>query len=509
VAGPGSASAFTGESVVLNPGKTDLTGPAKTIITNPTFLPDAEAGASALGGVAEASGAASIFEASTLLPSLGAFGLGTVIGSEICHVVGISGCWQLTGTTATETAPTYNWEFIAGPNEGPEPYSWRWTGGMRLYRGKGGYCPGSVPAWPVRADYAQEGSTVSTECRNNEEGSFVKVTATNLAPWRHSMEGRSLGYSATDTAMPNYEPSGKPYEASPTWGEKLTTAIKGQSDSTPAGRVAKHIASQIAGSKVSDPYPHKVTIPDCGAYLWGKCAEAMEELGLEPVRVKRTWETAVITKPADAVVETSPSKGAEVMAPSKVTVTTNPEEAGMPLIVPKPESGETYSHYAARLNPGLSPTRHDLEAAFVSPSTGPNGVVSVEPAPETRLDPATSHEVKVSTNPADAPAAAPAWAPPAVPPIDMSPLSGLSPCGVFPFGLFCWVGEAFAQFNTTGVCPHFSAPVAGTESDFAVTLCGETSETIMGYLRPAILLAFIVGCGFLFARGTKAVGGGD
>jgi hypothetical protein len=179
----------------------------------------------------------------------------------------------------------------------------------------------------------------------------------------------------------------------------------------------------------------------------------------------------------------------------------------MPLVIPQPESGETYAHYAARLNPGLSPERHDLDAAFIDPSVGPNGVVEVSPEPATRLDPATEHTVKVTANPADAPLPAAGWVPPTIPAIDMSPLSGFSPCGVFPFGLFCWVGEAFAQFNTTGTCPHFSAPVADTGSDFAVTLCGETAETIMGYLRPAILLAFTVGLGFLFARGTKAIGG--
>src|SRR5262249_45066196 len=82
VAGAGTASAFTfpGESVVLNPAKTDLTGPAKTILENPTFLPDSVDGAAALGGADEATAAAGVFEASTLLPALSAFGVGAVVG---------------------------------------------------------------------------------------------------------------------------------------------------------------------------------------------------------------------------------------------------------------------------------------------------------------------------------------------------------------------------------------------------------------------------------------------
>lgn len=508
VAGAGTASAFTGESVVLNPAKTDLTGPAKTILTNPTFLPDSEAGASALGGVAEASGAVSVFEASTLLPSLGAFGLGAVIGSEICHVVGIAGCWQFTGSTGTETAKTYEWVFEGV--SGVHPFTWAWSRGSSLYNfAEASVCTnGNV--WPALTDHEQVASTVASECQH--AGEWTKLTWTHRTPLRYSMDGRSFGYSATDTAMPNYEPGGKPYEASSEWSKKAASALKESADSTEVGRLGKHIASQIEGSKVADPYPHKVTVPSCSGEAWIECKVALEELELVPEREELDWSDAHLDLAPDEVVELEPSPGTQIEIPGKtktVVVTTNPDEAGMPLVVPLPESGETYSHYAARLNPSLEPDRHDLEAAYVSPATGPNGVVSVEPAPETRLDPSTTHKVDVSTNPADAPAAVPAWSPPSVPAIDMSPLSGFSPCGVFPFGLFCWVGEAFAQFNTSGTCPHFSAPVATTESDFTVTFCGETSETIMGYLRPALLLAFIVGLGFLFARGTKAVGGGD
>ena len=85
---PSSASAFVGEGVVLNPGKTDLTGPAKTIIEKPTFLPDNVGEAAAYGGAEEASGAAGVYEAVGVLPALGAHAtrLARVSGSALRFV---------------------------------------------------------------------------------------------------------------------------------------------------------------------------------------------------------------------------------------------------------------------------------------------------------------------------------------------------------------------------------------------------------------------------------------
>jgi hypothetical protein len=189
--------------------------------------------------------------------------------------------------------------------------------------------------------------------------------------------------------------------------------------------------------------------------------------------------------------------------------------------IPAPKPGEKYAAYDARLEAlKLTPEPVVLGEAFIDPRVGPEEVSATVPHIGSNVDAET--KVRVRYNPAGAPEGEEAtgtepsdegasggssWSPPAIPVVDMAPLSGLSPCGVFPFGLFCWLGEAFAQFDTSGTCPHFSAPVADTGSNFGVTLCGETAETIMGYLRPAILLAFTVGLGFLFARGTKAIGG--
>jgi len=495
---------------VLNPGKTDLTGPAKTILTNPTFLPDSEAGAAALGGAAEAGGAMSVFSASTLFPSVAAFGLGAVIGSEICKVAGISGCWQITGTTPSETATGYTWMQLSEPSEYPN--QWWWSRGPALYEGKEGYCAGTGSVYPARADHYKVISTVSTECRVNGEGEWKKVTASTIQPLRWYMKDRSIGYSATDTAMPNYEPGGKPYEANSKWSEKMASALKEKSDSTEAGRLGKHIASKIEGSKVSDPYPHKVTVPSCSGEAWIECKADLEELELVPERSELNWSEARLDLKPNEVVELNPEPGTEITLPSEtktVIVTTNPDESGMPVVIPQPEPGETYDHYVARLNPLLSPERHDLESAYVVAADGPNAVEQVEPAPDTRLDPAGPETtVRVTVNPADVPAVA-GWVPPSVGSIDTSPLEGVTPCNVFPFGAACWFVEALQELGGGGACPKWSLEFLGAVPGMS----GEGQELELCEIQPVVdgvrPWIYFVGTIFMFvAFAAWARGGG-
>jgi hypothetical protein len=505
---PRTADAFVGESLVINPATKTLTEAAKTVLTKPTFLPENIGEAALAGGVDEAGAAAGVAEGAGLLPSLGpgllALGAGVGVGSAICHVLGIEGCW-LFKETESYTAPgkSWTWEFfIPAFNPSGRPFTYIGKFVSLYYVPLVGYSTGkcehqAVPAQATRVN--PEPVFTPFYCKVGAE----KVGENEYAVERSPMQGRSFTWSSGNGGLTEYKPGGKDYEPPSEWPQKFAKAIEGKTGN-PAAHVGEKIASQIKGSEVANPYA-SVKVPDCTGLLWLPCKKELEELNLVPERFELGWETAVLTKPADSVVEVA-GAGNKVVPTTKVKVITNPDEFGMPLVIPQPETGETYSHYAARLNPGLSPTRHDLEAPFIDPTTGPNGVVSVEPKAETRLNPATEHEVKVSTNPADAPVPVAGWVPPGIPAIDMGPLSGIpSPCSVFPFGLLCWVGEAFAQFNTSGVCPNVAVPVAKTTFD--ITLCGETTETIMGYLRPAMLLAFIVGCGFLFARATKAVGG--
>lgn len=518
-ASPGVASAFVGESLVIDPVTKTLTGPAQTVLKNPTFLAaEPVAGSTAVGTELTTVAAA---EGAGLLPAVGAFAAGFAIGTvavDICNSY-LSGCMIFEHNDAGEVLDPVekgNWQYHFSKTNGVPPLHYAWhnkSGSLAVFTDPKSLCKGAF--YPAKGVfYKQAGGTcgaggtadsgqmgrigedAATWSTGGIAGAGGKPDLTGSVYCPVNSSGASLGCASTPST---------------TWADKLADRLGHPSNyadnPTQTGILGQHIASAIPGSEVKDPYKNYVTIPSCDEVTWGACKAALEEKGLEPIREDLDW-SEVTTDVPDQVQEMHPAKSTEVEVPSKVKVITNPDESGMPLVVPSPESGETYSHYAARLNPSLTPERHDLEAAFVDPGVGPNGVVEVSPEPETKLDPSTTHKVNVTTNPADAPLVAPPWSPPSIASIDMGPISGVpSPCTVFPFGLFCWMGEAFAQFNTTGTCPHFSTPVEGTDADFVVTMCGETADTIMGYLRPALLLAFIVGCGLLFAKGTKAIGG--
>jgi hypothetical protein len=519
LATPRTADAFVGESLVVNPTGPTLTESAKTILTNPTFL-NSEPALAGSEGTALADtlvGAGALPELGVALPWI-AGGVLAAIGTAVVCETFIGGCLEILGfgSDATKTAKL-EWTQVQ-------------KGGVNLGSGNATVLPGgyysvsplyfaddveavcgagssSLPHYPSeRSNLFSNSAGASITCPPIK--TFHESTATRTG--NENRQIKSTGKAKTTTgvycAVGCSSTASKPDAG---WQEKTAKCLTGVVDCSVSKTAREHLGQQIAHEispeTVDSPYVKYANVPSCVALTYSLCAKKIEELELVPGRLEINWSEVVTTLP-DEVLELKPAPKTHLETGTKVTVTTNPKESGMPLVVPHPESGETYSHYAARLNPSLEPERYDLEAAFIDPAVGPNGVVNVSPESGTRLNPASKHVVKVATNPADVPAPAGGWTPPAIPGIDMSPLSGFSPCGVFPFGLFCWVGEAFSQFNTTGVCPGFSAPVADTGSDFEVTLCGETSETIMDYLRPAILLAFTVGLGFLFARGTKAIG---
>ena len=535
IAAPRTASAFIGESQVLNPTKTDLTGPAKTILTNPTFLEETfeAGGASARSGLLRSMmGSGLLPWASKVLP----MGAAAFLGYEVCNAFISEGCFLFGKGDNTQSESTGGWTECVKLGCGGT-YDWSTIKGVYPAAQTSESHTGTYSVVP--GNYY---STVHTRAEDNppcSSGSFpaaglqgtrhpVNTTTLNCAGlgymplgqsyWTRQIEGwNGRAVTATiDTGTSNYSGAGycaygKSCAETPNsgWSSVFADNLTKPQGMTKeeADIIGQWVASQIPESGVASPFAVTVTVPSCSGESWIGCKEILEELELVPERSTLTWSEAHLDLAPDEVFELAPAPGTELETGSKVVVTTNPGEAGMPIIVPAPEEGETYGEYSARLNPALSPERHDLEAAYVDPAVGPNGVVSVQPQPETRLDPSKSHEVKVTTNPADAPAPAPAWSPPGIPAINMTPLTGLgSPCSVFPFGLLCWLGEGLAQFNTAGVCPHAAVPV-NEDADFELTLCGETSDQVMGYVRPALLLVFIVGCGFLFARATKAVGG--
>lgn len=519
---PSTASAFW-EETVLNPGKTDLTGPAKTIIEKPTFLPDTVGEAGAAAGEAEAGGVAAVFEGAGVLPALGSalsFGVGAGVGSVICHAIGIEGCWFY-GSESADPAPPEEWTYVfeaaisIGGYSGLRSYEYYATshGGSSFSNhvvGLGGSPACSSPkAYGDPGGYAwvYESSGTETVC------SVTGVHKVVLS--RSSMANRELRH-VTDAEAESLVKAGKtseyPYTAPSNWSEKMASAVASAPGGSAQAHVGEKIASEIEGSGVKDPYSSTVTVPSCSGEAWIECKADLEELELVPERSTLTWETAEIELEPDAVTELSPSPGTELETGTKVVVTTNPDEAAMPVLVPAPKEGETYDDYVARLAPQLKPHRVDVGEASIDPSYGPNVVLRTDPVGGTRVNPEGEHSLEVQTNPATAPApgagvgeAGSCEA--SIGSVDFSPLN--QPVGSrFPFGVIgffvAWVGE---WSGATYSDPEFSfriipSGVFGSEG-LTVTVDLSVIEPAMEAVRIAFLLASFVG--LLWFLGTAAM----
>jgi hypothetical protein len=244
-----------------------------------------------------------------------------------------------------------------------------------------------------------------------------------------------------------------------------------------------------------------------------ECKADLEELELVPERVELDWSDAHLDLAPDEVVELLPAPGTQVVVPEKatITVTTNPDEAGMPLVVPDPASGETYADYITKLVPGLNAERHNVGEAFTDPHVGPNAVLRTHPDPGTRLDPSIEHDVEVETNPPDAPPAAGTWTAPAIPALDLSPLSGVSiGCNSFPFGVFCWVADGLTSWGSEGECPSFDVPFTSEIRDSTADLTFDTCtfEPAMDIIRPMLVILSFFGVAWLLSASAMGLGGG-
>lgn len=535
IAAPGTASAYIGESLVETaPGKAgdELTGPAKTILERPTFLPELAEEAAAADGPLEGQGVLSTFEGAGFLPELGglvgAFGIGAGVGSAICNeVLELEGCWFYGSEEADPVPSGGTWEFHKTATKGtlvPQyspSYVWEWSHNNAFFAGVGSVptakesaCGLPYPFATASNYWASEESTgcgpefglvqrvmpYRTTLHNREFKGETKAEAVGQSHATGSIYCPEVGLGGTCGSKPNAE-----------WAKNIPKMLHSEGTGVTQAtqeRIGEALGWAVSGGSVANPYRTYVEIPNCDGLVYAGCEELLEKRGLKPERKELNW-TEVETDTPDEVVELEPDVAKKVEKGSKVKVITNPGKEGMPVVVPSPEPGETYEHYAARLNPGLTPKRVNLEAPYVDPHVGPNAVTAVSPRPETRFEPGSSHEVTVTTNPADAPVPSGGFVPPSIPPIDMSPLEGIpNACSVFPFGLFCWIGEGIEEFNVTGVCPSVMVPTGHLgDGEFQLGLCDPTAETVMEYVRPFLMLVFIVACGIMFARGTKAVGG--
>lgn len=562
LAAPRTAEAFWENEVIESTatGGSKLTPEAETLFKRPTFLSEEPSVGSVAATAGDVGETYAVAEASGLAPAIGAFAAGFFVGEGIKAICNsfISGCLEFEHN-APQPKPEVefgNWSYQKGkleltsPEKGsityvlqPFTYVWSVSGSPSTilrnpYKGKAeggktekecygyawphGFLPNGTfiqlttgPCFESTVGYGSEINTESAlgELRPGNGGS--EATGSIYCPIG------PLGAAGTCTSTPNSK-----------WSEKAAEVLTNPSHNgfhqKPAERLGEHIAATIegVGGSTRDPYHGYVKVPSCEGASKAECLLELEELDLKPKVTELDWEDAVIEEleeferdpekvreeEAEKVIEVRPPYPNEVSTGSEIVVVTNPDLEDMPEAVPPPGpgpdgDGEDQEEYERRLAPIFLPDVGTLGDGEIDPTKGPEKVSRTSPSSGTRLNPHVDHRVKVWQNPADAPvpASAGGWTPPAIPSIDMTPLSGFKPCGVFPFGLFCWVGEALGQFNTTGVCPHTSVPIGGG-NHFDLSLCGESAETILGYLRPVLLFAFVVGCGFLFARGTKAIG---
>lgn len=515
---PSSASAFVGESQVIKPGSPNtLTGPAKTILEKPTFLPDAASKAASYGGAKEASGFARVMQAGKILPALGggvlAFGVGAAIGTEICGVLGIEGCWEFSSVNADPVDPsTGEWNFfgVKAPNpfnQEPDVGDFIW-----LYDiGSGAYYTGAYEGvGGAPCGQPQPGGVSKFIVKEVKEdicspfGGAGQPEESRAAALRYSMENRTITHNPSDDPeVGNYA-----YTEPENWPEETAAALEAGDPQT--DRVGEKIASEIEGSEVNDPYAEYVQVPSCSGMVWTECKTTVEELELVPQRDELDWQTADIEKSAGAVLDVSPETGTELEVGSTVTVETNPDTEGMPLVVPEPLPQETYSEYITRLAPGLNPTRVTVLPEFTDPDAGPNGVIRTVPESGSRVDPSTETGVDVYTNPADAPVpAAGSWTAPNVPAVDASPLTGISVgCNSFPFGVFCWVADGLGSWSEgSGECPSVTLPFDSYDAELEYDFC--TFEPAMLIIRPFIILLSAFGVAWLFAASAIGIGGGE
>jgi hypothetical protein len=516
--GASSAEGFIGESAVIKPGlPPSITGPAKTIITNPTFLPGAVGESAAAAGAAEAGATAGVASSVGILPALGVsvlgLGVGVGIGSEICGALGIEGCWFIEQDEEYSGPLTPGeWVFFEGspPGSGIPAYAYYYRfpglvyaaqvqgqGGIPMGNPCGGTAPAGVTAWYQSAETG--GCTI-------EEKS---VEVHRFFAMRSTLEGRHMGYHATDDpGMENV-----PFTAHPEWETKLAEKLAEAPEGSAAAKLGQKIASEIPGSEIKNPYADYVAVPGCNGLTWADCADVLEEAGLEPVRDELDWQTAELDIDPDGVLELVPAAGEELIKGGKVTVTTNPDESGMPLTIPAPGPHESWEEFTAKLAPGLEPKKNPLTDNTLDPSRGPDEVVRTDPGDGTRLDPdAAPHQVRVDVNPTDAPPAAGAWTAPVVPAVDLSPLSGVAiECDMFPFGVFCWIADGLGNWNSSGTCPSFAVPfyseIRDSEDHLVFDTC--TFEPAMVIIRPVIIILSFFGVAWLLAASAMGLGSGS
>jgi hypothetical protein len=262
------------------------------------------------------------------------------------------------------------------------------------------------------------------------------------------------------------------------------------------------------GGDSTDPTASTVTVPSCAGDLYAQCAAKLQAAELVPARSTVTFPQTDLEKPADAVLTLNPAGGAAVDTGTSVTVTTNPPPSEYPRMVPSPAAGETYSAYIARLQSlDLVGSVTVLSEANTDTSKGPDEVVRVRPVPGSAVAPGST--VTIEANPSTAPAAGGPtpgpWGVPAIPSLNLEPLSQVTPCTVFPFGVPCWIVGALGGFGGSSNCPSWAFPETSFGGSFPIDLC--ILNPAVAIFRPLALVVAMFGLAWLFMGAAMGFGG--
>jgi hypothetical protein len=263
----------------------------------------------------------------------------------------------------------------------------------------------------------------------------------------------------------------------------------------------------------SSNQPGTGTVPSsCVGASPAACKASLTSSGFTaaPVETTLTPAQSDLTKPAGAVVTTSPAPGTYVDLGTVVTLTENPNP--LPVVMPAPlTSGETYSQYIARLRTlgwAGAYTNVFVTDANINPALGPDAVLSVSPTPGTRVQPTDA--VQTTSNPDAAPAAGATGAAPVGPTAPGITIPTAStPCNIFPFGIPCWmVNQLSSLASVSPQAPSFSFNVPYDSSTWNINLgsvFGVDTSSIMAIVRPVLL--FMSAIGLMVWLGSAALGG--
>jgi hypothetical protein len=300
----------------------------------------------------------------------------------------------------------------------------------------------------------------------------------------------------------------------------------------------------ITTSGGADPYQPggsaaTITVPDCLGQTQTECGDALRSAGFlgTITTYVDTPDLANTDYPADGAIVELPKAGATVQTTGVVTIDFNPAVADMPIALPQPGANETYDAYVARLQAlGWlgTVTYVDLDADHADPQTGPSGVVKVDaqvgypPSPVTTLTRVTwplplphiqpSIALTIYRNPSTAPPAPTPGPLPgsggsscSCPPIDYSPLQNINPGSTFPFGVFTYVHDLFAQLTVTGVPITFHVTSAFTGGTGQTVVMSDSSWEATYRPRVFLVLDFLITLSAVvfFALKVLGLGGGD